>query len=217
LVSFLAAKLDHAVYRCAVSRAHRLADHDQPAVHPARGLSLCRLALFLSAFCLFLPYARAAHEKTALPEVRLFYQKRIARIVPSYAVSVLLIFFLVSVPSGAYRTVAEALKDLIPTLTFTQTFVPDALIGTKINGVLWTAAVEMQFYLFFPVACARVCEEAGWTYLGMLGISLLYLWGFALKDPDEIRLTVNQLPASLACSPTEWRLPISLRLRVNTA
>ena len=162
---------------------------------PRAGFLFVDWLLFLSAFCLFLPYARAAQEKTALPEARLFYQKRIARIVPSYAVSVLLIFFLVSVPSGAYRTVAEALKDLIPTLTFTQTFVPDALIGTKINGVLWTAAVEMQFYLFFPWLARAFVKKPGWTYLGMLGISLLYLWGFALKDPDEIRLTVNQLPA----------------------
>ena len=162
---------------------------------PRAGFLFVDWLLFLSAFCLFLPYARAALDQTPLPETRLFYQKRVARIVPSYVVSVLLIFFLVSVPSGAYRTVTEALKDLIPTITFTQTFFPDVLIGTKINGVLWTAAIEMQFYLFFPWLARAFAKKPGWTYLGMLALSLAYLWGFALRDPDSIRLTVNQLPA----------------------
>ena len=162
---------------------------------PRAGFLFVDWLLFLSAFCLFLPYARAALDQTPLPETRLFYQKRVARIVPSYVVSVLLIFFLVSVPSGAYRTVAEALKDLIPTITFTQTFFPDVLIGTKINGVLWTAAIEMQFYVFFPWLARAFAKKPGWTYLGMLALSLAYLWGFALRDPDSIRLTVNQLPA----------------------
>ncbi|MDD4312622.1 MAG: acyltransferase, partial [Eubacteriales bacterium] len=162
---------------------------------PRAGFLFVDWLLFLSAFCLFLPYARAALEQTALPDVKLFYQKRIARIVPSYAVCVLLIFFAVSVPSGAYRSVAEALRDLIPTLTFTQTFVPEALIGTKINGVLWTAAIEMQFYLFFPWLARAFVKKPGWTYLGMLALSLAYLWGFALRDANSIRLTVNQLPA----------------------
>ena len=162
---------------------------------PRAGFLFVDWLLFLSAFCLFLPYARAALDQTPLPETRLFYQKRVARIVPSYAVSVLLIFFLVSIPSGAYRTVTEALKDLIPTLTFTQTFFPDVLIGTKINGVLWTAAIEMQFYVFFPWLARAFAKKPGWTYLGMLALSLAYLWGFALRDPDSIRLTVNQLPA----------------------
>jgi len=162
---------------------------------PRAGFLFVDWLLFLSAFCLFLPYARAALDKTPLPNAKLFYQKRIARIVPSYFVSVLLIFFVVSVPSGAYRTVWEGLKDLLPTLTFTQTLFPDVLIGTKINGVLWTAAIEMQFYIFFPLLARAFVKKPGWTYLGMLGVSLLYLWGFALKDPDSIRQTVNQLPA----------------------
>ncbi|HAX40670.1 MAG TPA: hypothetical protein DCY10_07330 [Clostridiales bacterium] len=151
--------------------------------------------LFLSAFCLFLPYARAALEHTPLPESRLFYKKRFARIVPSYYASVLLIFALVSVPSGAYRTVWDGLYDLIPTLTFTQTLFPGLLIGTKINGVLWTAAIEMQFYLFFPLLARAFVKKPGWTYLGMLAVSALYLRGFALPQADSIRLTVNQLPA----------------------
>ena len=162
---------------------------------PRAGFLFVDWLLFLSAFCLFLPYARAALEKETLPDANLFYKKRVARIVPSYSISVLLIFFCVSVPSGAYRTVWEALSDLLPTLTFTQTFFPDVLIGTKINGVLWTAAIEMQFYLFFPLLAKAFAKKPVWTYLGMLAVSALYLRGFAIPHADSIRLTVNQLPA----------------------
>ncbi|MEA4869849.1 MAG: acyltransferase [Christensenella sp.] len=162
---------------------------------PRAGFLFVDWLLFLSAFCLFLPYARAALDQTPLPETRLFYRKRIARIVPSYYFSVLLILFVVTIPAGVYRTVWEALLDVLPTLTFTQMFFPDALVATKLNGVLWTAAVEMQFYLFFPFLARAFVKKPAWTYLGMLGVSLLYLWGFALRNADSIRLTVNQLPA----------------------
>lgn len=161
---------------------------------PRAGFLFVDWLLFLSAFCLFLPYVRAQMDKEALPDTRLFYKKRVARIVPSYFVSVLVIFFAVSIPSGAYRTVIEALKDLLPTLTFTQTLFPDVLIGTKINGVLWTAAIEMQFYLFFPFLAKWFAKKPVWTYLGMLAVSVLYLRGFAIPHADSIRLTVNQLP-----------------------
>ncbi len=162
---------------------------------PRAGFLFVDWLLFLSAFCLFLPYARAALDRAPLPETKLFFKKRVARIVPSYYFSVLVILFAVAIPSGAYRSAWDALKDAIPTLTFTQTLFPAVLVGTKMNGVLWTAAVEMQFYLFFPLLARAFVKKPVWTYLGMLAVALLYLRGFALSDPDSIRLTVNQLPA----------------------
>ena len=162
---------------------------------PHAGFLFVDWLLFLSAFCLFLPYARAALEKTAIPEVRLFYKKRIARIVPSYYFAVLVIFFAVSLPSHAYRDGWSALGELLPTLTFTQTFVPNALLASKINGVLWTAAIEMQLYLFFPLLAKAFAKVPVWMYLGMVAISVLYLRGYALPHASSIRLTLNQLPA----------------------
>ena len=162
---------------------------------PRAGFLFVDLMLLLSAFCLFLPYARAALDKTPLPQTRLFFKKRIARIVPSYYFSVLVILFAVSIPSGSYRSLQACLGDLIPTLTFTQTFFPNILIGTKLNGVLWTAAVEMQFYLLFPLLARWFTKKPVWTYLGMVAVSLLYLRGYVLKNPDSIRVTLNQLPA----------------------
>ena len=162
---------------------------------PRAGFLFVDLLLFLSAFCLFLPYARAALAHARLPDAGAFYKKRVARIVPSYYFSVLVILFAVTVPSGEYASLRECLADLIPTLTFTQTFFPAILLGTKLNGVLWTAAIEMQFYVLFPLLARAFVKKPGWTYIGMVMISLLYLRGFALRNPDSIRSTLNQLPA----------------------
>ena len=54
--------------------------------------------ILLSGFLLFLPYARAMEESYPLPETGTFYLNRVARIVPSYVVSVLLMLFLVAIP-----------------------------------------------------------------------------------------------------------------------
>ncbi|MEN6419516.1 MAG: acyltransferase [Clostridiaceae bacterium] len=161
---------------------------------PRAGFLFVDLLLFLSAFCLFLPYARASLDGKALPGAGQFYQKRVARIVPSYYFAVFVILFAVAIPSGEYHSVQDCLADLLPTLTFTQTLFPNILLGTKLNGVLWTAAIEMQFYLFFPLLAVAFVKKPGWTYLGMVLVSVLYLRGFALQNPDSIRTTLNQLP-----------------------
>jgi peptidoglycan/LPS O-acetylase OafA/YrhL len=41
----------------------------------------------------------------------------------------------------------------------TQTLFPNILLGTKLNGVLWTAAIEMQFYLFFRCWLRRLLKS----------------------------------------------------------
>ncbi len=161
---------------------------------PRSGYLFVDLMLLLSAFCLFLPYAREALLGEKKPDTLVFYQKRVARIVPCYWLCVLLLFFCYALPTGAYSSVREALRDLLPTLTFTQTFVPAALIGTKINGVLWTVAIEMQFYLIFPFLAKAFQKKPAVTYLAMVAVGALYLRLYALTDYDTLRLTVNQLP-----------------------
>ncbi len=161
---------------------------------PRGGYIFVDMLLFLSAFCLFLPHARAMLLGEPAPGCRDFFRKRLARIVPSYYFAVLVIFFCFSLPTGAYVSARDALTDLFSTLTFTQTFFPGVLLGTKIDGVLWTAAIEMQFYLVFPLLALCFRKRPILTYLGMVGISMLYLFGFAVKDPDRLRITLNQLP-----------------------
>ncbi len=161
---------------------------------PRSGFLMVDLMLLLSAFCLFLPHARRAVYGDPVPSIGRFYQKRLCRILPPYYLSVLCIFFFVALPSGAYASVNEGATDLISTLTFTQTFFPNVLLGTKLNGVLWTAAVEMQFYLIFPLLAVCFRKRPLITYCTMTAVSLTYLHLFALNNPDSLRVTLNQLP-----------------------
>lgn len=155
------------------------------------------LLLLLSAFCLFLPHARAALLGERAPDTRSFYKKRLVRIVPPYYLCVFLIFFGFALPTHAYWSAGAAWKDLLCTLTFTQTFSMDTYIGTHINVVLWTAAIEMQFYLFFPLLAKAFRKWPLWTYLAMVAASEIYLRCYALPNPDGLRMTLNQLIAFL--------------------
>ena len=160
---------------------------------PRTGYLFVDMMLLLSAFCLFLPHAKAAAGGPELPTVSVFYKKRIARIVPSYYLSVL-ILFLYSVCTHAYSGLTEAARDLAATLTFTQTLIPSVYMGTRINGVLWTAAVEMQFYLIFPLLAYAFRKKPVPTYLGMVLLGSGYLRLFVLANEPLMRLTLNQLP-----------------------
>ena len=161
---------------------------------PRSGFLFVDMMLLISAFCLFLPHARAVFYGEPVPSATQFYKKRLVRIVPPYYLSVLLIFLFVALPSGAYASAREMRVDLLSTLAFTQTFVPGVLLSTKLNGVLWTAAIEMQFYLLFPLLAKCFRKQPVLTYIGMAAVSMAYLHLFALGDTDRLRVTLNQLP-----------------------
>lgn len=162
---------------------------------PRTGYLFVDMMLLISAFCLFLPHARALFYGEPVPRAAAFYKKRLVRIVPPYYLCVLIILLFFALPAHAYTGARELFVDLLSTLTFTQTFVPRVLLATKLNGVLWTAAIEMQFYLIFPLLAACFRKKPIAAYLGMLAVSALYLRGYALSNTDTLRLTVNQLPA----------------------
>lgn len=162
---------------------------------PRTGYLFVDLMLLISAFCLFLPHARAMLLGEPVPDTRLFYKKRLIRILPPYLLCVFVIFFGYALPSGAYPTAAAMGRDLIATLTFTQTFAVDTYIGTRINAVLWTAAIEMQFYLLFPLLAKAFRRRPLVTWLAMAALSELYLRCYALPNPDGLRMTLNQLIA----------------------
>ena len=78
------------------------------------------LMLLLSAFVLYLPYARRTFCGTPVDSVKTFFKKRFARIVPSYLFAVL-VMFAVAMALGTYKGRSLfAMKDLLTHLTFTQ-------------------------------------------------------------------------------------------------
>ncbi len=151
--------------------------------------------LLLSGFLLYLPQARAKEAGRALPGFEGFYRRRLARVLPSYLLHVLLVFLLISLPGGGYPGLWPALRDLLAHLTFTHPLFPFSSMHTQINGALWTLGVEVQFYLLFPLLARAFRRMPLATWLGAAALAFLYR-GFAMTRAHTPML-VNQLPGFL--------------------
>lgn len=156
--------------------------------------------LMLSGFLLYMPCAEAAEAGRPLPSVGRFYKKRLARIVPSYYLCVLLVLLIVALPQGSYRDGGRfspwlMTRDLLAHATFTHTLFPFSYTGSPLNGALWTLGVEMQFYLIFPLLARLFRRWPAIVYCVMLAVAVGYCeW---VKTRPDSTLLFNQLPAQL--------------------
>jgi len=126
----------------------------QVAVHPLTsaivgsivlaGSSGVTLFFVLSGFLLFLPYAKSLLFGSTWPSTRLFYLRRVFRIVPAYYVALFLIILLFHqeyLQANHWNTVGLF---LIFFMDAPQTY-------QQISGPFWTLAVEWQFYMILPL------------------------------------------------------------------
>ena len=159
------------------------------------GYMMVDVMLALSGFLLALPWARSREKGLGDPRAKDFYKKRFWRIVPSYALAVLLTLFLYALPQELYSTLGKAAKDILAHATFTHNLFPDLLSTTPLLGVLWTVAVEAQFYLIFPVIAIFYKDWPGLTCLTLtLGGLLMRLW---VSQQPNTAFWVNQMPCML--------------------
>lgn len=159
------------------------------------GYQMVDVMLLLSGFCLFLPYAKSMVMGGVEPELKSFYWKRVARIVPSYYFAVF-VALLVAVKSGEYFDASQMREDLFSHLFFVHTYTKQGYIYTKLNGVLWTLAIEVQFYLIFPFIAKVFKKHPGITYIAMVAVSWMFdNWQIVGRvDPNEYSMWINQLP-----------------------
>ena len=148
--------------------------------------------ILLSSFLLFLPYARSMLLGDPWPDARRFYQRRAARIVPSYLFITLVMLFAVAIPQGAYSSVGRMLGDVVAHLTFTFTFFRETYLGSPLGGSSWTLCVEAQMYLLFPLLAWLCAKHTSATLLGMALVSA-YFRGWCLWHMNEFGMVVNQL------------------------
>ena len=152
--------------------------------------------ILLSGFLLYLPYAREKLEGTPVPSVRRFYFNRLVRIVPSYLFAVLMALFFIAIPQNLYHSSQTMTKDVVAHLTFTFLFWPSTYVSTPLNVALWTIAVEMQFYLIFPLLAKSMKKRPALT----AGVMMLCAWGYRFcvaRYAQDTNILINQMPAFL--------------------
>lgn len=149
------------------------------------------LMLLLSAFVLYLPYARRTFCGTPVDSVRTFFKKRFARIMPSYLFAVI-VMFAVAMALGTYKGRASfALKDLLTHITLTQMLFNDTYLFTGITAVMWTVCIEAAFYLVFPLLARAFERRPLLVYASMM---LCGVWFTNAVSPalGEPRIMVNR-------------------------
>lgn len=154
------------------------------------------IMLMLSGFLLYMPYARAYADRLPHPSVSVFYKKRAARILPGYLLAVFVPLFVFAIPQGKYADFSDVAGDVLPYLTFTQTFFPKVYQGSRLNAVLWTVGVEAQAYILFPLAAKAFTRKPVLMYGCMTLAGFAYRFAIWKAIPD-LTLWINQLPSFL--------------------
>ncbi|MBV8282549.1 MAG: acyltransferase [Candidatus Eremiobacteraeota bacterium] len=159
-------------------------------VIPETGFTGVDLFFFISGFVLFYPYARTIFEGVPLQTLAHYAYRRFIKIVPSYYLQLLILTpWIVAAFSGAML-----LKVYVTHLLFIHNWFHD-IFGT-VNGVLWTLAVEVQFYVVFPALCWCFRRWPFATFAGMVAIANAYrLWKAPCCLGDYV--VQSQMPAFL--------------------
>lgn len=142
---------------------------------PATGFVGVHLFFFLSGFVISYPFAIAMVHDRRQPSWRHFAWRRFIKIVPSYVLSIAVAY---AIGYAQAQPNASPVPDLITHLLFVHTWFP-LRYGT-IDGVLWTLAVEVQFYFLFPLVwwCFR---RQPWITAGVM-IAIAWIWRIALAQ-----------------------------------
>ena len=155
---------------------------------PETGFIGVHIFFFISGFVIFYPYVRAKLEGKPFPTWGHFAYRRAIKIVPSYALSIALMFAI------GYQHAEQSggvVRDIVTHLLFIHNWFSDTY--GSINGVLWTLAVEVQFYVVFPLLCYAFLRWPYQTFVAMVGIALVFR--SAIPNSPHFLQLIEQLPA----------------------
>lgn len=133
---------------------------------PETGFVGVHLFFFLSGFVISYPFVRAEAAGEAPPSWATFAWRRFAKIVPSYVLCIVVAY---AIGYAQKQPGASTLPDVVSHLLFVHTWFPQRY-GT-IEGVLWTLAVEVEFYCVFPLIWWCFKRRPWLTAAGMIAIA----------------------------------------------
>ena len=136
---------------------------------PATGFVGVQLFFFLSGFVIAYPFMRSALRGQPPPSWGHFAWRRFIKIVPSYALAIAVAY---ATGYAQKQPNASPVLDLLAHLLFVHTWFP-LRFGT-IDGVLWTLAIEVEFYCIFPLIWWSFRRQP-WLTAGAM-IALAQLW-----------------------------------------
>ncbi len=169
------------------------------------------LFFMISGFVLFFPHAeRALGGPTVMP-LREFARRRFWKIVPSYALA-LAATALVAANAGLH--LSPLLGSLFNHAFFFQNSFDDRM--GDVNSVLWSLAVEVQFYLIFPLVAWAFVRRPAIVAVLMIGLALAYRYDVA-RCCLQVEPVTRQLPAFLdvfACGMAAAYALVWLRAKV---
>lgn len=136
----------------------------------ATGYIGVHMFFFLSGFVIAYPFIRAAAAGTSPPTWGHFARRRLVKIVPSYALSIIVAF---AIGYAATQTGGEPIwSDVVKHLLFVHTWWSSTF--GSINGVLWTLAVEVEFYMVFPLVWWCFRRQPWMTTAALIGIAFAW-------------------------------------------
>lgn len=136
---------------------------------PETGFVGVAIFFFISGFVISYPFVRARLEGKPGLTWGQFAYRRAMKIVPSYLLSIAIVYVI----GYAYMQGGASIpKDLLTHLLFIHNWFFTTY--GSINGVLWTLAVEVQFYCLFPLIAFAFLRKPFLTAIVMMLIALAY-------------------------------------------
>jgi peptidoglycan/LPS O-acetylase OafA/YrhL len=172
---------------------------------PETGFIGVHLFFYLSGFVITYPFLRAQFHGEREPTWGHFAWRRFLKIVPSYLLSIAVAYAIGYAAIVRYGT--QPWQEILTHVLFIHTWWRETY--GSINGVLWTLAVEVEFYLIFPFLWWCFKRNAWVTGAGMIAVA--ELWRIHARDccfSTTMPMLVENLPGYLdifACGMlTAW-------------
>ena len=135
-----------------------------------------QLFFVISGFILSYPFARAYLSGGECPSYLKYLKRRLTRLEPPYII-VTTLFFVGSLLSYKKHSVAELWPSFLASLTYTHNLFFRGELP-RVNSVLWSLEIEIQFYLLAPAICWLYFKAKRSSVRKMIGLLVVALWAF---------------------------------------